>query len=230
MSAFPAITSNERFDVLLLLSLSGSVQPTVWMVSALIVSRPGSHLISQQIFYFFKLLLDVQGSIFICILSLPTFPFLISDTGHHTTSGTPESTVSHTAAFVVASPWSLSPEHKSNSDAAELRTLSSLMGSQIISSGIFSLLTLTIPLEILSFHPQYNFWTNPVIGRRAGKRRDYCWPHVWAHVYTWCSTRTDNFCALVWVRGLCFHPSCNEISCEVSLMRSFKCGITPATL
>lgn len=53
MSAFPAITSNERFDVLLLLSLGGSVQPTVWMVSALIVSRPGSHLISQQIFYFF---------------------------------------------------------------------------------------------------------------------------------------------------------------------------------
>lgn len=160
----------------------------------------------------------------------PSFPYLWHRTSHDLRDTWIYCITQSPAAFVVPLPWSLSPEHKSNSDAAELRTLSSLMGSQIISSGIFYLLTLTIPLEILSFRPQYNFWTNPVIGRRAGKRRDYCWPHVWAHVYTWCSTRTDNFCALVWVRGLCFHPSCNEISCEVSLMRSFKCGITPATL
>lgn len=131
------------------------------MVSALTVSRSGSHLISQQIFYFFNCYCaDVQSSIFICILPLPTFPFLISDTRDHRTSpssGTPESIMHSPAAFVVPSPWSLSPAHKSNSDTAELRGLSSLMGSQIISSGIFSLLTLRIPLEILPFHPQHIF-------------------------------------------------------------------------
>lgn len=87
-------------------------------------------------------------------------PFIIIDTRHHTTSpslGTLESFTLSFAVFVGSSPWSLSPEHKSNSDATELRGLSSLMGSQIISSGIFFLLTLRIPLEILPFHPQQYF-------------------------------------------------------------------------
>lgn len=127
------------------------------MVSALIV--PGSHLISHQISY-----LITAGRAGLHIYLYPpvtslSFPYL-----WHTTSpssGTPECITRSPAVFVVSSPWSLSPKHKSNSDTAELRGLSSLIGSQIISSVIFSLLTLRIPLEILPFHPQ-NIFSEPM--------------------------------------------------------------------
>lgn len=114
---------------------------------------------TTDLFFFFHLQLDVQDSLFICILPFLTFPFLFSDTWHHITSpssGTPESITHRPAAFVAPLPWSLSPEHKSNSDTAELRGSSSLMGSQIISSAF----SLSLHWEYHSrfFHSAHNIY------------------------------------------------------------------------
>lgn len=99
----------------------------------------------------------------------PSFPFLISDTWHHTT---------YQGRLNLSLPLSFHRHggcaQSINATVKQLRGLRSLMGSQMISSGLFSLLTLRMPLEIPPFRPQHIF-SEP---SRQTKRRTTSAPRV----------------------------------------------------